>query len=111
MNDIISIVSAYFREFFSSPIILTLFCLLLIFSTFSMFLRLICPSSTFSFFDWFKNKFIDFLKLFVPFPFLYKLGLARLGVDYVDCETQLCSDCPFLSTCNQPKKEGSSNEA
>lgn len=109
MNDFISAVSSLLLEFL--PYIWPL--LGFFFVSFSIFnlLRLIDPSYSFSLFDWLKNKFIDLLKLFVPFPVLYKLGLARLGIDYVECETQLCSDCPFLSTCNHPKEEVSSNEA
>ena len=41
------------------------------------------------------------LRLFVPFEKLYAWGLARPGVDFVECETQSCTDCPFKKKCDK----------
>lgn len=51
---------------------------------------------------WLKDKLIDVLAKFVPGETLYKWGLARLGKEYVECDTQDCSTCPFASSCKSP---------
>lgn len=81
-----------------------------------MIARLIDPYYELDFFDplvtvcrWLKDKFIDILAKFVPGETLYKWGLARLGKEYVECDTQDCSTCPFVSNCKSPANGAGDN--
>lgn len=74
-----------------------------------MFLRMLDPlyeldpaGAFLTFCRWLKDKFIDILAKFVPGETLYKWGLARPGKDFVDCDTQDCSTCPFVINCKSP---------
>lgn len=99
---------SFCAEIFSLPLIRVV--LALSFSLFPIFClsRMIGSLLDFDFSDvffcigtWIKNKFIDLLKNLFGFDFIYKLGFARPGVDYVECNIQDCDSCPFrfMGTC------------
>lgn len=50
-------------------------------------------------FQWIYDRIIDLLKKLFGFEFIYKHGLARPGVDYVECDSCFCSECTFRDQC------------
>ena len=108
MNEIFDLTGAIFSSvsesrFFSLG--LKILLCLLPFSLFATMFRHLLDINSFSFsFDLpfsLKDKFIDLLKKLFGLEFIKKLGLARPGVDYVDCNIQDCDSCPFriMGTC------------
>lgn len=54
-----------------------------------------------SLFEWLGDKIVDCLKFLFGYEFIEKIGLAREGIDYVECGTQDCSVCPFNDKCGE----------
>ena len=104
MDEVSKILQRWFEE---CPWFLPLVAISLWVSIISKFFRILIGP----FFDsgdvlcsigrWFKNRFIDFLRLFIPMPKLIAWRLARPGIDYVDCSKQECLKCPFVATCEK----------
>lgn len=46
-----------------------------------------------------KDLFLKIVNKVLPFEWCYKMGWARPGVDFVECDSQDCSTCPFAGRC------------
>lgn len=108
MNEIFALTGEMLSSVFESRFFslgLKILLVVLLFSLPARFFRFLLDIDSFSFsFDLpfsLKDKFIDLLKKLFGFEFIKKLGLARPGVDYVECNIQDCDSCPFrfMGTC------------
>ena len=52
-----------------------------------------------------KDLFLKIVNKVLPFEWCYKMGWARLGIDFVECESQDCSTCPFNGKCTSAFRE------
>lgn len=46
-----------------------------------------------------KDLFLKIVNKVLPFEWCYKMGWARLGIDFVECDSQDCNTCPFNGKC------------
>lgn len=52
-----------------------------------------------------KDLFLKVVNKVLPFEWCYKMGWARPGIDFVECESQDCSTCPFNGKCTSDLRE------
>lgn len=89
----------------STPVVvfLALFCA---FQSLRIFLRIVFDGRP-VYINWgIKDLFLKIVNKVLPFEWCYKMGWARLGIDFVECESQDCSTCPFNGKCTSDLREG-----
>lgn len=86
-------------EILTSTPVLVFFGLFCLITSLRLFLRIVFDGRP-VYINWgIKDLFLKIVNKVLPFEWCYKMGWARLGIDFVECESQDCSTCPFNGKC------------
>lgn len=87
------------RDILTSTPVLVFFALFAAVQSLRIFLRILFGDRPVYINLGIKDLFLKVVNKVLPFEWCYKMGWARPGIDFVECESQDCSTCPFNGKC------------